>query len=402
VESVFNIRDWRSHAYHRKLIAAPYSFTNIKRMEPLVDQRVADWIRRIDELFVKTGEKFNFSVWATYMAYDVVSTVGFGAPFGFIETASDVGGLIQSFRDAMPIIGFMARLYPLVEVVKKTFLGKYMVATPEHTKGGVGDLMRFRDRLFEQRLKDIEDGTASERVDFVQNFLDARTDEGKPLDREYVKAEILLVMFAGADTTGTAMQGLLHHLIIDEKIYSKVMTEIDAATRAGHLSAMPQYQEVQKYCPYYSAVVKEVMRLDPSISLVLPRIVSKGGMVFDGMFVPEGTEVGMTPALVNRDERIYGKDAAEFRPERWLESEEKTTLYNRVNGTFGWGTRGCLGKELALMEMHKGPVQFLRTFKWQPVEEGHTGTWSVCSGAGAWKNIVLSLERRAPVDIVQK
>jgi hypothetical protein len=102
------------------------------------------------------------------MAYDVVSTVGFGAPFGFIETASDVGGLIQSFRDAMPIIGFMARLYPLVEVVKKTFLGKYMVATPEHTKGGVGDIMRFRDRLFEQRLKDIEDGTASERVDFVQ------------------------------------------------------------------------------------------------------------------------------------------------------------------------------------------------------------------------------------------
>jgi cytochrome P450 len=201
------------------------------------------------------------------------------------------------------------------------------------------------------------------------SFLDARTDEGKPLDREYVKAEILLVMFAGADTTGTAMQGLLHHLIIDEKIHSKVMTEIDAATRAGHLSAMPQYQEVQKYCLYYSAVVKEVMRLDPSISLVLPRIVSKGGMVFDGNFAPEGTEVGMTPALVNRDERIYGKDAAEFRPERWLESEEKTTLYNRVNGTFGWGTRGCLGKELALMEMHKGPVQVILSLVYNL--EGH-------------------------------
>jgi hypothetical protein len=95
VESAFNIRDWRTHAYHRKLIAAPvsyclfssvivnsinvighhfpsmltdhkqYSFTNIKRMEPLVDERVAHWIRKIDELFVKTGKSLNFTAWAT-------------------------------------------------------------------------------------------------------------------------------------------------------------------------------------------------------------------------------------------------------------------------------------------------------------------------------------------------
>lgn len=103
VESVFNIRDWRVHANHRKLIAAPvsslqvhlnrcdlvarssqvkhdvighhllsmltshkqYSFTNIKKMEPLVDGRVAHWIRKIDEMFAQTGKPLSFTDWAT-------------------------------------------------------------------------------------------------------------------------------------------------------------------------------------------------------------------------------------------------------------------------------------------------------------------------------------------------
>jgi hypothetical protein len=105
--------------------------------------------------------------YTSYMTYDVLAEVGFGEPFGFVETASDVGGLIQGFRDALPYVGTMARLYPLMVFVKKTFLGKYLVATPEQ-KSGIGDVMRFRDRMFEQRLKDIENGTAGERVDFVQ------------------------------------------------------------------------------------------------------------------------------------------------------------------------------------------------------------------------------------------
>lgn len=58
------------------------------------------------------------------MAYDVISEVGFGAPFGFIEQGGDVGGLIHSLHDGFEIFGLLARIHPFTRWAKTTFLKK--------------------------------------------------------------------------------------------------------------------------------------------------------------------------------------------------------------------------------------------------------------------------------------
>ncbi|MCJ1435286.1 hypothetical protein MMC27_004658 [Xylographa pallens] len=395
-ESILNMRDSRQHAYHRKMIAGPYSIINIKKMEHLVDARISAWLNKMDLSFSKTGAKFDFAPWASFMAFDIVSDVAFGAPFGFVESATDVGGLIQGLHDGFPAFGFLSRMYTFTRFVKSTWLGnRSLVAKPEDDSG-IGVLMRFRDKLLEQRLAALEAGETSGRPDFLQSFLDARTEDDQPLEMDYIKAEILLIIIAGADTTGTAFQGLMHYLIAKPIVYNKLMAEIDAATRAGHLSQMPQYHEVQQHCPYYVACVKESMRLHPPVPSIFPRVVSKGGMIIDGKFVPEGMEVTAHVWLVHRDVNIYGEDAESFRPERWLESKEKAAVLDKYSLGFGYGARACLGKELAMMELHKGPLQFLRRFRFEEVRGERVGTYVVKGGVAFWKDIWLRVEGRAP------
>ncbi len=137
-------------------------------MEPLIDARMDGWIRRMSELFAKTGQKFDFAPWAVYMAYDIISEVGFGAPIGFVESGTDVGGLIKGLHEGLPAFGLMCRLYPFTTWIKETWVGeKYLVAKPEDDSG-IGVLMRFRDKLLDQRMKDIEAGTAGNRIDLLQ------------------------------------------------------------------------------------------------------------------------------------------------------------------------------------------------------------------------------------------
>jgi cytochrome P450 len=391
IESVFNMQDHKVHAYFRKIAASPYSFSNIKKMEPLLDATIGYWISRLDDLFAETGKKFDFAPWAVYMAYDVISEVGFGAPFGFIKEGKDVGGLIEGFHVGMVRFGILARLWPFTSWMKTTFLAKYLVATPEQ-ESGIGAVMRFRDNLLAQRLADNErTATGSKRIDLLQNFLETKDEDGKPLDLEYVKAEILLVLLAGADTTGTTFQAIVRHVSQHPSALERILAEIESA----NLSEIPQYDEVVNRCPYYIACVREAMRLNPAAPSIFPRLALSGGLDLYGMHAPEGTELTCNPWIVHRDPQVVGDDPDEFRPERWLEDETRAKNMLTYNMVFGYGPRECLGKHLAMMELFKAPILFFRTFTPEMVNKKNPGRYMFKGGISYFQDMWMTIKRRS-------
>lgn len=103
------------------------------------------------------------------------------------------------------------------------------------------------------------------------------------------------------------------------------------------------------------------MRLCPAAQTIFPRLVAKGGIMLIRKFVPEGTEITCNSWVMQRDEYICGEDACAFRPERWP-NVDKAKIYDKYNLAFEYGTRTCLGRDIAMMELYKGPLQMMSAF----------------------------------------
>lgn len=144
------------------------------------------------------------------------------------------------------------------------------------------------------------------------------------------------------------MRSCLYYICTHPEVYKKLRQEIDGYYKAHELIEPIKYNQTQEM-PYLVATAKEAMRLLPSITWQLLRY-APAGLIVDGKAVPERTRVGVSAIAHNRGKSIWGEDANEFKPERWLGSPEDVSYLNSNNMTFGGsGPRTCIGRNIALV-----------------------------------------------------
>lgn len=201
-------------------------------------------------------------------------------------------------------------------------------------------------------------------------------------------------IFAGVDTTSIALRAIVYYLSRHPKCMDRLVTEIDTADKAGELSHPIKYKEATTVLPYLGAVIKEAMRLHPSVGMLLERHVPAEGLSIEGYEIPAGTIVGINPWVTNRSP-AFGTDPDRFNPDRWLTADEEQLKHmdNLWEFTFGSGSRKCLGRNMAMIEIHKVIPELLRQYH---VELTHPEQdWSV---SNYWftfqKGLICNLERR--------
>lgn len=109
--------------------------------------------------------------------------------------------------------------------------------------------------------------------------------------------------------------------------------------------------------PLLHACIKESMRLRP-ISVGVGRYTSHE-MVIGGYTIPTDTMmITMNQVLCQQDKYFPG--AHVFRPDRWLKGTKHTRF---VWLPFGHGTRMCLGRRIAELEMNIALCKLIMNFK---------------------------------------
>ena len=154
--------------------------------------------------------------------------------------------------------------------------------------------------------------------------------------------------FAGSDTTAIALRAIFYYLLKNPASYVKLRKELDTAENTHAFSESVTYAQARAL-PYFQAVVSEALRMFPSVALSMPRYPPKGGATICGEYFPDTVQVGCNAHVIHFNKEIYGHDADQFKPERWLESEARNKEMEKYLLTFGAGSRTCVGKNISLM-----------------------------------------------------
>ncbi|KAH8742675.1 cytochrome P450 [Diaporthe sp. PMI_573] len=358
--SLFTTISPEDHKALKRPVAQKFSMTSIRSLEYLVDPCSEIFIRAMKDL---EGQVVDLGVWLQWYAFDVIGSITFEKRFGFMEQRRDVNGAISAIE--FLIYGSIVGQVPWFH----QFLAETSTFRKLIRMLSIPDAMVITSQMVSQALDEYDSmGGDEKRQDFLAYLRQQQKSTSTTMPRREMMNHLLNNLLAGSDTTAISLRAVFYYLIRDKRVYAELQKEIDAFEAAGRLSPVITYAESLEMS-YLQICLKEAMRMHPGVSFPLERVVPRGGIEISGKLLPEGTIVGMNPAVIHRNQQVFGEDADFFRPERWLGDEEKVKLMDRTLLTFGAGTRTCIGKNISIMEMGKFVPQVLRHFEIQWASE---------------------------------
>ncbi|KAK1446883.1 cytochrome P450 [Colletotrichum cuscutae] len=364
-DHVFSEMDEEKHRVLRQRMGAGYSGKENLALEDSVDTHVSELVQLIRSKYMSTefaARPMDLAMKMQYLTLDVISNISYGKPFGDLRADEDMFGVAESAEVGMTIFTYKIGL-GLYKILQKPIVAR-LLGPKETDASGFGRMFANGRAIIKERLaRDTE-----KRSDMIASFI------RHGLSEDEILSETTLQMIAGSDTTAASLRIIMLYLLTHARVYAKLQAEIDVYVRDGQIGSRPSgivSDAENRRMPYLQAVIKEGMRVHPPVTNMDPKRVPDGGdtVVVNGesVFLPGGTNINAAAWPMHLSKEIFGEDADEFRPERWLLEEDERRLVNmhRVHELiFGYGKYQCLGRPIAMMEIGKTIFELMRNFDW--------------------------------------
>eukprot|EP00754_Rhynchopus_humris_P022249 Rhum_TRINITY_DN14778_c3_g1::Rhum_TRINITY_DN14778_c3_g1_i3::g.115860::m.115860 len=249
------------------------------------------------------------------------------------------------------------------DAVQENLLYRFMM------KLGVWQLCRLLNVWTERRLKagmdvvhsymeDVlsayynEDGSVKEEAlrgdgSMTALFLEHGREEGLEYSREYIRDMILNTTIAGRDTTASALTSTVEFLCAHPE-WQERLGEEAAKVFAGNTQEALTFDDIEGCTPVAEAVVLEAIRLHPPVP-INEKVAVGDEVLPSGADVAAGESLWFSPYVTQRMPSVWGADAEEYKPERWLDGRA-AKIDTHMFPAFNAGPRLCLGKNMALLE----------------------------------------------------
>jgi cytochrome P450 len=376
------------HRRQRKIMNPAFSPAHIRDVTPIFLDKALElrelFLHKVSESDHSTGAQIDVMSWLTRMTLDVIGIAGFDYQFEALTDKKNE--LSEAF--AMMFSPTSIRLWAILRAVIPAFrlLPRFGGRQGTGIDRSRKTMRRIGMELINEKKRAIMESTKGNvgknnirGVDLLTLLIKANMAEDlKPeyrLTDEEVLSQISTFIIAGHETTSTTVAWCLYALCLHPEIQEKLRAEL-VAVPTNH----PTMDELNAL-PYLDAVIREVMRVyatvgstvreatkDDIIPLSKP-FVDRNGVKHESLRITKGTTFFIPIIAMNRNEELWGPDAREFKPERWLSPlPEQTADIPNVWGnvlSFLAGPRACIGYRFAVMEMKSIIFTLLRGIRFE-------------------------------------
>ncbi|KAL7277411.1 hypothetical protein ACG7TL_009273 [Trametes sanguinea] len=374
----------------------------LREMVPTFNRVAAELIHVMRGAITQPQTEVEIAEYISRFSLECVGRAALGYSFGPLEkhgtdysrALKEFGPTIVQLNRWRPFLPFLQRVFPRSWL---RFGAEVIPYEPLQRMRGISDSVNATARQILQQKKETlqkgdkmmmqELGEGKDLIAILMQHNAKDPNDISSFSEEDLVGQMSMLLLQATDTTSTTLVRTVQQLALHPDAQLRMREELTEATsRIGRTLLDLDFDSFTQL-PYMDAVIRETLRLYPGFYMasrvspedtVLPLrnpIQGKNGELMNELHVPAGTTVWLNIFGVNRDKTIWGPDAAEWKPERWLAPLPATVADARIPSvysntmTFVAGSRSCIGYNFALAEMRVLLAHLVLNFEIAPSDK---------------------------------
>ncbi|THH09099.1 hypothetical protein EW145_g2244 [Phellinidium pouzarii] len=326
------------HRRQRKMLNPVFSLKHMRDLIPIF-YPIAHQLREVLVREVRNGtEEVNVMSWMSRAALEFIGQGGLGYTFGALDE-----GKRNAYSESIRLLSYTN--FSLM--LPRQFLPWISNIGSPAFRRKVVEWMPY-DAVNKMAIKAGDDEVRKQvgkGKDIMSILLKANMEasEEDRLPESEILGQMNSFLFAGHETTTGAVSRILHQLALNPDVQSRLRDEVSAARKEhGDLE-----YDVLMGLPYLDAICRETLRVYPPVTqlsrttkndvimpLMWPIKSADGKSEIKEISLKKNTNVIISIIGANRSKLIWGEDAEEWKPERWLEPLPESVSKAHLPGVY--------------------------------------------------------------------